>query len=292
MAAYYPEHQPEGEAGQLLNLEHGYWGTMANPVRDAYLEATQRINLTNSVYARKDYRADARYSVERIARALGVNADEIALTRNATEAIHNLIRQYRGLEPGDAVLYADADYPQFKTTMAWLEQARGVKVVRINLPPRAEADELRDRYLSAIRENPSLKLMLLTHASNQHGMVLPVRAIADEARSRGIDVICDCAQSWGLVDFRLEDLGVDWAGFNLHKWIGSPVGVGALYMRRGTLDRVAPYPGESDPENNRVYTRIHSGTSNFAAMVTVPAALDFHEAVGGSVKRFSDMKRA
>jgi selenocysteine lyase/cysteine desulfurase len=49
--------------------------------------------------------------------------------------------------------------------------------------------------------------MLLTHASNQHWLVLPVAAITELARRRGIDVICDCAQSWGLVDFRIDGLG-------------------------------------------------------------------------------------
>ncbi len=268
----------------IVNLEHGYWGKMARPVQSAYLAATQMVNTQNSYYGRKGYRGDATESVRRVAHALGAEDDEIVLTRNATEAIHNLIRQYRGLEPGDAVLYADVDYPQFKTTMQWLEQGRGVNVVRIDLPPRAETEQLLGAYRAAFEANPKLKLMLVTHASNQHGLVLPIAAIAAEARSRGIDVICDCAQSWGLVDYRIDDLGVDWAGFNLHKWIGSPIGVGALYMRRGSLEKIAPYPGEEDSDNTRAWTRIHTGTANFAAMASVPAALDFHEALGGPNK--------
>ncbi len=271
-------------ASGLVNLEHGYWGKMAAPVREYYLAATTRINTQNSIYGRKEYADDARRSIARIADALGAHDDEIVLTRNATEAIHNLIRQYRGLQTGDAVLYADVDYPQFKTTMRWLEASRGVKAVRLDLPPRADQADLRAAYLAAFDANPRLKLMLLTHASNQHGLVLPVADITRAARARGIDVICDNAQSWGLVDYRIGDLGVDWAGFNLHKWIGSPVGVGALYMRRGTLDRIAPYPGEEDPDGTRAAARIHSGTSNFAAMVSVPAALDFHQAIGGANK--------
>jgi selenocysteine lyase/cysteine desulfurase len=269
---------------ELVNLEHGYWGKMARPVQASYLAATQQVNTQNSVYGRKAYRADHERSVARVARALGASDDEIVLTRNATEAVHNLIRQYRGLSSGDAVLYADIDYPQFKTTMQWLETGRGVDVVRIDLPPRPGRQQLIEAYTAAFDANPRLKLMLLTHASNQHGLVLPVKEIAAEARRRGIDVICDCAQSWGLVDYRIDDLGVDWAGFNLHKWIGSPIGVGALYMRRGTLGKVAPYPGEEDPDDTRAWTRIHTGTANFAAMASVPAALDFHEALGGPNK--------
>ena len=75
------------------------------------------VNAQNSFYARKHYSADAQESVRRVAAALGVHDDEIVLTRNATESINNLRRQYRGLEPGDAVLYADPDYPAFKATI-------------------------------------------------------------------------------------------------------------------------------------------------------------------------------
>jgi len=268
----------------VVNLEHGYWGKMAHPVQDAYIAATRMVNAQNSFYARKQFDADEAESVRRVARALGVHDDEIVLTRNATESIHNLIRQYRGLTAGDAILYADIDYPHFKTAMRWLEDARGTRPVELVLPPRADQAQIFALYCDAFDENPDLKLMLLMHVSNQHGLVLPVARITEEARKRGIDVICDTAQSWGLLDYQVPSLKVDWAGFNLHKWIGTPVGVGALYMRRGSLQKIAPYPGESDPEVPSVSTRVHVGTSNFAAVLAIPHALDFHEAIGGANK--------
>jgi len=268
----------------IVNLEHGYWGKMAHPVQDAYIKATRRVNTQNSFYARKQFATDEKASVQRVARALGVHDDEIVLTRNATESIHNLIRQYRGLHAGDAILYADIDYPHFKTAMQWLKGARSVRPVELIIPPRANQEEIFALYREAFDKNPDLKLMLLMHVSNQHGLVIPVARIAQEARKRGIDLICDAAQSWGLLDYQVPDLQVDWAGFNLHKWIGTPVGVGALYMRRGSLHKVAPYPGESDPEDTLVSKRVHVGTSNFAAVLAVPHALDFHEAIGASNK--------
>jgi selenocysteine lyase/cysteine desulfurase len=268
----------------IVNLEHGFWGKMAHPVQDAYIDATRRVNAQNSFYARKQYAADEKESVRRVARTLGVHDDEIVLTRNATESVHNLIRQYRGLTTGDAVLYADLDYPHFKTAMRWLEGARGARPVELVMPPRANQAQIFALYREAFDKNPDLKLMLLMHVSNQHGLVIPVARIANEARKRGIDVICDTAQSWGLLDYQVPSLEVDWAGFNLHKWIGTPVGVGALYMRRGSLHKVAPYPGESDPEDVSVSTRVHVGTSNFAAVLAIPDALDFHEAIGAANK--------
>lgn len=268
----------------ITNLEHGFWGKMANPVQESYLAATKMVNAQNSYYARKDYDADYKISVQRVAKALGVNEDEIVLTRNATEAIHNLIRQYQDLTAGDSVLYADLDYPSFKTTMEWLKNSRGVETVQLNLPSRANQKQLLEQYINTFDKNPRLKLILLTHVSNQHGMVLPISQIANEAKKRGIDIISDNAQSWGLLNYQMGDLNVNWAGFNLHKWIGSPVGVGALYMKRGTLGKIAPYPGEKDPENNKISTRVHTATSNFASILAVPSALDFHEVIGSENK--------
>lgn len=264
----------------IVNLEHGYWGKMARPVQDYYLSATKMVNAQNSFYARKDYKADHKISVQRVAKALGVHEDEIALTRNATESIHNLIRQYRGLKQGDTVLYSDVDYPSFKTAIRWLEHEYKVEVALLKLPVKSNQQEILQMYIDAFDANPSLKMMLLTHVSNQHGMVLPVKSIMQEARKRNIDVICDNAQSWGLMDYKVPDLDLDFAGFNLHKWIGTPLGVGALYIRRGSLHKIAPYPGEKDSTNTDISTRVHTATSNFAAMLTIPTALDFHETIG------------
>ena len=268
----------------ILNLEHGYWGKMARPVQETYLDALRMVNTQNSFYARKDYDEDEAEATRRIAASLGGHADEFVITRNATEAAHNLIRQYRGLEPGDAVLLADVDYPGFKSHMHWLAQGRGVRVIEIELPPRANQDEIRNLYFKTFVDNPDIKLMLITHVSNQHGLHVPTPQICAEARRRGIDIICDAAQSWGLLDFPVTSLGADWVAFNLHKWIGAPVGTGALYMRRGTLSKIAPYPGEEDPDDTKVAARVHPGTINFAARLAIPAALDFHEALGSANK--------
>lgn len=268
----------------IVNLEHGYWGKMANPVKNFYLDATQRINQQNSYYARRQYNAEHARNVAAVADTLGVSSDEIALTRNASEAIQNLIRQYRHWQAGDAVLFADIDYPAFKNLVQWLEQGRGVEVVRIALPARCNQQTILAAYRDAMAQHPNLKMLLLTHVSNQHGLRIPVREIADLARSKGIEVVCDAAQSWGLLEYQLPELGVDWAGFNLHKWIGAPVGVGALYMKRGSVDKVAPFPGDGDADNTNVAARIHTATSNFAAMISVEPALEFHHRVGPANK--------
>ncbi|RXR05964.1 aminotransferase class V-fold PLP-dependent enzyme [Pseudoxanthomonas composti] len=276
--ALYPDQ------GDVINLEHGYWGKMSTTVEQALARNTHKVNQELSWYARRDYPADFQAARKATADALGVQANELMLTRNATESFVNLITQYSGLRAGDAVLWADADYPEFKRMMAWLASERGVQGHMLSLPARGTDEDYYAAYQQAFDDQPNLKLILLTHVSNQHGLVLPVRRIAALARQRGIAVICDCAQSWGLLDFTLPQLDVDWAVFNLHKWIGSPVGVGALYMRQGSLAAVKPFPGEPAGDDD-VANRVHLATSDFAAFLTVPEALAFHRAIGPANKQ-------
>jgi len=264
----------------IIQLENGNWGVMARPVLAAYERAVERVNREGSFYARRGMGADLHAVRVRVATALGVGADEIALTRNATEALQALIDGYNRLRPGDAVLYADLDYDSMQGCFEGLRARRGVEVVRIALPEPATWQGLIDAYAAAFDAHPRVRLVLLTHLSHRTGLVIPVREIVAMARARGIDAIVDAAHSWGQLDFDFPGLGVDFAGLNLHKWMGAPLGVGAMYLRKSRVGDIDPDPanGASDPLD--VQARVHTGTGDFAAQLTVPAALDFQQAIG------------
>ena len=268
----------------ITNLEGGYWGIMAAPVLAEYVRHVEQVNAANSFYARGDYLVDLQAARTRVAAALGVEVDEIAFTRGATEALQSLIGGYNRLRPGDTVLYADVDYPGMQYAMQWLADRRGVRVVRIGLPEPATRDNVVAAYDKALAEKPGVKLLLLTLLNNKTGLVLPVTEIAARARQRGADVIVDAAHAWGQIDFSVRDLGADFIGFNLHKWIGAPIGAGALYIRKGRLGDIDRMMADEDQPGDSILSRVHSGTANFATFLTVPAALDFHAALGPAYK--------
>lgn len=269
---------------EIVPLENGYWGVMARPVQQAYAENLQRVNFDNTFYARRSYDADLSAIGLRLAEVLGVSPDEIAFTRNATEALQALIGGYNRLTPGDAVLYADLDYDAMQTAMRWLAERRGVEVVRIALPEPASHEQLIEAYSAALDANPRIKMMLLTHLGHRTGLVLPVAEIVAMARARGVDAIVDVAHAWGQMDYALPSIGADFVGLNLHKWMGAPLGVGALYIRRERLGDIDPFMGEESPSPGSTSARVHTGTTNFAAVLTVPAALDFHAEIGAGRK--------
>lgn len=66
----------------------------------------------------------------------------------------------------------------------------------------------------------------------------------------------------------------------MHKWIGAPIGVGVLYIRKNRIADIDPYMGEADPGEPSIIARIHTGTANFAAFLSMPKAIEVHEAIG------------
>jgi len=272
---------PEG----VIQLENGNFGVMARSVRQTYADQIHRVNRDGSYYSRRLYGADYAAVRIRVAAALGVLPEEIIFTRGATEALQVLIGSYSGLKAGDGVLLADLDYDAMQTAMRWLKTRRGAEVFEINIPEPADYQGLIDTYVRALEANPRIRLMLLTHVSHRTGLVMPVREITAEARRRGVDVILDSAHAWGQLDFRLPELGADFVGLNLHKWIGAPLGVGLMYVRQTRLTAIEPFMGEPDQDEPTIEARVHTGTVNMAAILTVPAALDVHERIGAPAKQ-------
>ncbi|MGH6612825.1 aminotransferase class V-fold PLP-dependent enzyme [Sphingomonas sp.] len=271
---------------EVIQLENGNWGMMPRPVLHAYEQAVERVNRDTSFYARRGMVRDVIAARDGLAAALGVPADEVAFTRNATEALRTLILGYNRLKPGEAVLYADLDYDSMQACMESLARRQGADVVRIALPEPATRQSIIDTYAAAMTANPRLRLILLTHLSHRTGLVVPVREIAALARARGIDTIVDAAHSWGQLDFALADLDCDFIGLNCHKWLGAPLGVGAVHIRKSALAAIDRDPANDAGDRDTVQARVHTGTVDFAAQLTVPDAIAFQQAIG--TKRRAD----
>jgi isopenicillin-N epimerase len=269
--------------GGYTNLEAGYFGMMAAPVMETFFQHTARVNRSSSYYVRRSYDADFAASRARVAEFLGVRPTEVALTRGATEALQRLIIQYRGVGAGDTVMYADLDYHSMQWAMNALAQQRGATVRKIEIPEPASADNVLATYARAFLSTPRLRLVLLTHLNNKTGLIIPVKDIVASAREHGADVIVDAAHSFGQCDLKMDDLGADFVGLNLHKWLGAPVGAGTMYIRESRLDAIDVMLADEGPAD-KIDSRIHTGTANFATFLTVPAALDFNDAVGAPHK--------
>jgi len=266
----------------VIQLENGQFGAMARSTRAAFEQHTARVNRETTLYTRGPVNADLQKVRARAASLLGLDPGEIAFTRGGTESMLTLIGGYNRLKPGDAVLYADLDYDSMQAGMESLARLRGVRVVKIALPEPATKQNLIDAYEAALKANPDVKLVLVTHLSHRTGLIPPVKEITALCGFHGAEVILDCGHALGQTPFSLKEMGVEFAGLNLHKWIGAPLGVGLVYIRRHRISDidVSILEGPSD----RIDARVHTGTMNYAAVLGIADALDVHEAIGPAAK--------
>lgn len=275
----------------IANLENAYWGVMPREVEAEFTRLSRFVNRRNVAFVRDAIPGQERTAAieqvrAEIAALMGAPREEFALTRNGTEALQNLILQYARLRPGDAVMYADLDYDEMQQAMESLRHTRGATVLKFDIPEPATTANVLAAYDKQLREAPAnLKLLLVTHLSNRTGLVTPVREIVAMARARGVDTIVDAAQTIGHMHYTLQDLDADFVGFSLHKWICAPLGTGAIWIRGSRLADIEPCMGSTMFPREDTRSRSSIGTVNFAATLSVPAAIRVHRRIGGERKQ-------
>ncbi len=273
----------------VSNWENAYWGVMPRVTAAAFAEHTAYVNRYNSLFVRNVMPGNPIYPRMESARAsvadlLRVLPEEIAFTRSGSEGLESLIVNYRGLKPGDAVVYCDLDYDNMIAAMNYLGDHRGAQVVRFDMPEPATTANILAVYEDILKRTPNAKLLLLTHVSNRTGLVLPVREIVAMARARGVDTILDAAHAIGCLDVIPADTGADFIGWSMHKWLAAPLSLGAIYVRKDRIDAIDRSYDNPDYPITDLRARVPAGTASYAVELTVPTAVAFHRAIGPAAK--------
>jgi selenocysteine lyase/cysteine desulfurase len=262
----------------VVNLNNGYVSPSPRPVQDAmrrYLEYTDM-----GPYHTMVRQLDPKIEMTRrmIAEAAGCDPEEIAVTRNSSEALE-IAQLGVKLNPGDEVLTTNQDYPRMLTAFDQRARREGIRVKQISFPvPTPNLDDLYRRFEAAV--TPATKLILVCHITNRTGQIFPVRRICDMAHARGIKAICDGAHAFSHFPVNIPDLGCDYYGVSLHKWTYAPIGTGFLYVRkpliRDTWALMAA--GDSQDDNIRKFEEI--GTHPAANYAAICEALVFNQNIG------------
>jgi isopenicillin-N epimerase len=213
-----------------------------------------------------------------LARAFGCDPEEMAITRNASEALE-IVQLGLDLKQGDEVLTTNQDYPRMLTTWRQRERRDGIvlKTISFPVPPPSMAD-LVDRFSRAI--TPRTRVMHLCHITNLTGQIFPVREICRLGRARGIEVIVDGAHAFGHFPFTHQDLDCDYYGTSLHKWLFAPHGTGFLYVRRSKIPAIWPLMAAPADMTANIRKFEEIGTHPAANHNAIAEALVFQETIG------------
>src|SRR3954454_3842326 len=213
-----------------------------------------------------------------LAELFGCDREEIAITRNASESLEILLMGM-DFKPGDEILTTTQDYPRMLTTLRQREMREGLKLNLIKIPIAPKnVDDIAAAFERAI--TPKTKLILVSHQINLTGQINPVKKVCEMARARGIETIVDGAHSFAQFDFKRDDLGCDYFGTSLHKWIYAPKGTGMLYVKKDKIPKVWALMASEDKNRGDIRKYEEIGTHSAAMRLAIGESILFHNAIG------------
>ncbi len=261
-----------------INLENGYYCMIPQYTLEKYLDHTRHVNYQASYYMRTVQWKNKDRATARLAKLIGADVDEVAITRNTTESLDTIIGGYPW-EEGDEAVYAQQDYGAMRNQFKLMEKKCGIKSTIVSVPNHPkDDDEIVKLYEDAI--SPKTKLLMVCHMINITGHILPIRKICDMAHSHGVDVMVDGAHVIGHIDFNIKDLDCDYYGSSLHKWLSVPLGSGLLYVKKGMARKIWPFFAEWGAEEDSIKKLNHTGTHPVQTDLAVNDAIDYLNRIG------------
>ena len=263
---------------QYINLENGYYSMQATPVLEAFIGHVRALNIEASHYMRTRMPDDKLAVRARLAGLAGCSPDELIITRNTTESLDTVIAGF-DWQAGDEAVFAEQDYGAMRDMFAL--QARRHRIVpkTVSLPMDPTSDDeivaLYERMLT-----PKTRLLMVAQLVNITGQILPVAAICDMAHRHGVPVMVDGAHAFAHLDFTIPELHCDYYGASLHKWLGTPLGAGILYVRKERIAGLWPVYADLSMAEDDIRKLNHTGTHPCHTDLGINAAIDFHQMIG------------
>lgn len=267
---------------QIINLNNGGVSPSPQIVQNAVERYGKYANEAPSYYMWRILDQGREPLRENLAAYAGCSPEEIAINRNATEALDTVILGLP-LEKGDEVVMTPYDYPNMLHAWRQRELREGIKIryAALDLPSEND-DAIVQSYMAQM--TPRTKVVHITHIINWNGQILPVRKIADEAHKRGAEVVIDAAHSFAHLDYKIPDLGGDYLGTSLHKWLSAPIGSGMLWIKQEKISRIFPLLPNDNPRSENIRKFENLGTRSFPIEQAIGVALRFQEAIGNRRK--------
>ncbi|MFT4032644.1 MAG: aminotransferase class V-fold PLP-dependent enzyme [Siphonobacter sp.] len=268
-----------GVTKDFIQLENGYYSLASKEVLSRYINHIQSINAVSSYYMRTRQFDDKLASRKAVADLLGCSTEELIITRNTTESLDTVIAGINW-KAGDEAIMAQQDYGAMLDMFKLQARRYGIVNKIISVPNHPKSDEeIVQLYEQAI--TPKTRLLMVCHLINITGQIMPVRKITEMAHRHGVEVMVDGAHAFAHLNFKISELGgCDYYGSSLHKWLGTPLGAGLLYVKKDKITSLWPIFGDSSFADDDIRKLNHTGTHPVATDLAIQDAITFHQQIG------------
>ncbi len=262
----------------IANFNNGGCSPAPRVVQDAIKRQMDYANQAPSYYMWQHQESEIESVRKRLAKIFGCQAEEMAITRNASEG---LLTCLHGLpaKAGDEILTTTLDYPRMITGLKQRERREGVRLVQVDAPYKpSDSQELVQAFEKGITSKT--RLILVSHVTFTNGQIFPVREIVELGRRNSIPVVVDGAHAFAQFPYTHQELGCEYYGTSLHKWLMAPMGTGFLYVSQPKIQGLWPLFA-ADEEVSRTIRKFEEiGTHSAATHNAIGEAITFHELIG------------
>jgi len=210
-----------------------------------------------------------------LSRLFGIqNPNNLFFYLNATQALNQAIKGF--LKPGDHVVSSSVEHNSVRRPIEFMRKTSQVEATFIE--PRDDHHFYVEDFAKAIQ--PNTRLLVVSHASNLTGVILPVAELGKLAKERGITFLVDASQSAGVLPIHVEEMHIDMLAFPGHKGLYGPQGTGGLYVHND-IDLVPLIHGGTGSQSEAIEQpttrpdRYESGTVNTVGLAGLHAGVSF-----------------
>ncbi|CAG8491600.1 12800_t:CDS:2 [Ambispora leptoticha] len=296
-----------------ISLNHGSYGTFPKSVFEAFRNFQERAESAPDKWLRQDLALELDKARTQVAAFVNADINEIVFVQNTTTAINAVLKSL-SYQEGDKLLFFSTAYKAIRELLYFIRDTNGGKVslieIEVTYPisdddliaqitKRIEAEHQNPKsriklaVIDAISSNPGLlslspglkpyrKLRIKTeYPELLLGVIVPFQRIIPLLKQHNILSVIDGAHSIGQIPLNLRALDPDYFATNCHKW---------LYTVRGSAILYAPFRnqrGLHHPITSAFYPQgfvdefSWVGTQDFSSYLTITAALEFRQKIGG-----------
>jgi len=267
----------------MIFLNHGSYGAAPDEVLDVQSQWRRQLEAQPCQFINSVAPREIRASADNLGPFLDARGQDIGFVENTTAGINAVLRSFP-LREGDEVVVSDHIYNAVRNTLNFILEPVGarMKIAQLGLPVAGE-DAIFDAVVGSV--TPATRLIVVDHVASATAVVFPVARIAAAARERGIPVLVDGAHAPGMLDLDVPSLGVDWYVGNCHKWLCAPKGGAFLWADESRQEMLHPTVISHDLGKGFTFEFDKVGTRDASPWLSVPAAIAFHERLGGATLR-------
>lgn len=267
---------------EAVFLNHGSFGATPSHVLAAQAALRERMERQPVQFLMRDVWESLLYeAADTLAAFLGAKGEDLVFVDNATTGVNTVLKSL-SFGPGDEILSTDHAYGAVWDTLDFVAARAGATAVRaeVGFPP-AGAEEVVAAVAAAI--TPDTRLAVLDHVTSDTGLVWPIKRLVALCHDRGVPVLVDGAHGPGMLELDIPAVGADWYTGNCHKWLCSPKGAGFLWTAPGRQTQTHPLATSFGHGWGSGYRGefVWAGTRDYTPYLSVPAAVAFHNWLGG-----------